>query len=289
LGVSAALPPSGCSPLRFARCFAPASRRLPSLTQKHFIITTTILAMSYILPSTPGRAAYERFVQHIQKNNKTGENFLIQKKTLVLHAELNANTNQYTFNLRNQGAGPATNPNDVYLAQNDLFFLAGVAIGIQKFVNVAGTRSAQGNYPIFFAPDPNYHIGNTSAESASLETIYNGILNFNTTPVDRVGDLHTGMFRTSPRTPYLVAPTGQDGASNPNFDFAEVVKALDVNPIIDGLQDNRVTLTIGQGTTTNIGGGVTKANAVSTVFNSVVIILDGYIAVNGASKVALVG
>lgn len=239
--------------------------------------------MNINVPVTKARATVQAVEQMLVNAGANPASFILQPKVLSITALLDPNTNTYSFNLR-QGGAPVVNPDDTFLPQSDLFIADSVALGIRRVGWATGNvYSNWGNHPIFYCPDPNY-FGGTN-EAASLETLYNGSLEFLTTPTSRVQKLDTTTLRYVGFPTYQLPPTGlgQVGASPAEQNISNAAFELGVRPVIIGQQDNVVQLTLGTGSKTNID----NSTGSPATRNTVVLKVIGLNVVNGATSQSL--
>ena len=230
------------------------------------------------------RANYNRVKKFLAETFGSSD-FIISQKTLRLQRELKSNLNSYLFDFREFSDGNSTGSNR--LNQNDLFFMTDLALCVSKQDKTAGDY---GNFPLFTHPDPNYFIGDDTAgnlEAHALETIYNGTMTFKTSPVERIKDFLTLNLRYVPERGYMNQAAPQIAAEWPQYGPSKAERgfySLQPNIILDGQDDNKAELTLGQGNKTLIAGGVDNANAAVPTSNLVVLLVSGFVVENGAQK-----
>lgn len=235
----------------------------------------------YFTPSVQ-RAAYSRFRDLLLR--ESGEEFIINEKTLRLEQALTANRSNYTFDLfENRGSD---RPLEEKLNRNDLFFLTHVSMGVAQQDTTAGDYA---NFPIYFHGDKNVFIGNDgggnpdSLEAYCIEALYNSRMTIKTSPVERLKDFLTLNFRYVPENiaNATSATTGQFGPTMEQRGFYPV----NPNIIIDGYDNNSIELELGTGSYTNIAGGINASNVAVDTSNVLVFLLHGFVAINGARKI----
>jgi len=235
----------------------------------------------YITPSKQ-RGNYSRFRDLLLR--ESGDEFIINEKTLRLEAPLTANRSNYKLELfENRGSD---RPLEEKLNRNDLFFLTHIAMGVAK-QDVSNGNYA--NYPIYFHGDQNVFIGNDgggdsdSLEWFCVEALYNSRLTISTSPVDRLKDFLTVNLRYVPENIAngTSKTAGQFGPTMEGRGFYE----LNPNILIDGFDTNAVEVTMGTGSYKNIAGGINASNVAVDTSNVLVVLLHGFVALNGARKV----
>ena len=231
---------------------------------------------------SPQRAAYERAMQITSGN----PDIIVHEKLLRLEQALVIGRNQYTFDLfQNNGAD---RPGEIKLNRNDLFLAAGMALCLTKQVSSSDTTT--GNNYLHTHPDPQFFVGTPGAgaeEHACLETIYNGTTTFRTSPVERLREFHNQMFRYVPERGIMkqAAPQIKDeksmyGPGNEQKGFYQLVP----NIVIDGLENNYVDVNLAKGDIAVIDGSVNAAGAAATTRNVLVVLISGFVIVNGAQR-----
>lgn len=235
----------------------------------------------YFTPS-PQRAAYSRFRDMLLR--ESGEEFIINEKTLRLEAPLSATRSSYNLDLfENRGSD---RPLEEKLNRNDLFFLTHIAMGVAQQDTTSGHYA---NFPVYFHGDQNVFVGNDgggnpeSLEAYCIESLYNSKITIKTSPVERLKDFLTVNFRYVPeQVANTTAKTsGQFGPSMEARGFYP----LNPNIIIDGYDNNTVELELGTGGYTNIAGGINASNVAVDTSNVLVFLLHGFVAINGARKI----
>lgn len=240
-----------------------------------------------VISTSPIRAAYNR-VRRLMTAENAGTEFIINQKTLRIEQLLTASKNQYTFDLyENRGSDREL---EIKLNRNDLFFLTHIGLCLTK-QDATTTPAKYGNYPLFTHPDPNYFLGDDSTnptENLALECVYNGRLTIKTEPVERLVDYHTQMFRYVPERNYTIAAGSQTDDEfpqwGPDIESRGFVE-LHPNIILDGQENNEVRLTLGSGNTELIAGAVNGSGSAVDTRNVAVLLLHGFVVVNGAQKV----
>lgn len=235
----------------------------------------------YFTPS-PQRAAYSRFRDLLTR--ETGEEFIINEKTLRLEAPLSATRSSYNLDLfENRGSDRQL---EEKLNRNDLFFLTHIAMGVAQQDTTAGHYA---NFPVYFHGDQNVFVGNDgggdpdSLESYCVESLYNSKVNIKTSPVERLKDFLTYNFRYVPEqvANTTAKTTGQFGPTMEQRGFYP----LNPNIIIDGYDNNTIELQLGTGGYTNIAGGINASNVAVDTSNVLVFLLHGFVAINAARKI----
>ena len=235
----------------------------------------------YFTPSTQ-RANYSRFRDLLLR--ESGDEFIINEKTLRLESALSANRSNYNLDLfENRGSD---RPLEEKLNRNDLFFLTHIAMGIAKQDTTAGHYA---NYPIYYHGDQNVFVGNDgggdpdSLEWFCVEALFNSKMTIKTSPVERLKDFLTLNFRYVPENVAnsTSKTAGQFGPTMEGRGFY----AVNPNIIIDGYDNNTIELTLGTGGYTKIAGGINASNVAVDTSNVLVFLLHGFVAINGARKV----
>lgn len=235
----------------------------------------------YFTPS-PQRANYSRFRDLLLR--ESGEEFIINEKTLRLEAPLSPTRSSYNLDMfENRGSD---RPLEEKLNRNDLFFLTHIAMGVCQQNTTAGHYA---NFPIYFHGDQNVFIGNDgggnpqSLEAYCIETLFNSKMTIKTSPVERLKDFLTNNFRYVPENVANTTSktTGQFGPTMEQRGFYPV----NPNIIIDGYDNNSIELTLGTGALTNIDGGINASNVAVNTSNVLVFMLHGFVAINGARKI----
>jgi hypothetical protein len=231
------------------------------------------------------RAAFNRIKELMQQENP-GVEFIINQKTLRLENELTPAKSSYVFDMYETRG--ADRPGEEKLNRNHLFFLTHAAVCLTKQDKTTSPRRF-GNYPLFTNPDPNFFVGDDSTnmlEYQALETIFGGKLTVKTSPVVRLEDFLNTNFRYVPERNYTVNSSGNDeypqyGPTMEEKGFFRLTPQI----IIDGQENNTVEVSLGEGDTALIAGGIDAAGDAVDTTNVLVVLLHGFIVVNGAQKV----
>ncbi|MCB0707429.1 MAG: hypothetical protein KDC34_19065 [Saprospiraceae bacterium] len=235
-----------------------------------------------IIPAEPGRADFMR-VQQALESMGLGSNFIVNQADLRLEEVLTADKNQYEFSLYENSA--SDRKLERKLNRNDLFFLTHIAVCLTK--QDAGAED-YGNYQLFTHPDPNFFVGVSGGnkEYQSLLNVYNGQLSISTEPVERLSGFLTNNFLYIPEKPYLNASSPQVeelGMYGPT-DEARGYFRLNPNLILDGNDQNKISLRLGKGNKAVIAGGVDASGDAVDTSNVLVILAKGFVAKNAAQK-----
>jgi len=240
-----------------------------------------------IVSNDKDRAAYSR-IRELMQNENPGVEFIINQDTLRLEQVLSASKSSYTFDMYETRG--SDRPAEKKLNRNHLFFLTHLALCLTK-QDTTTTPKRYANYPLFTNPDPNFFLGNDSTnmeEWQALETIFGGKLTIKTSPVVRLEDFLATNFRYVPERNYQVDYGNQVNSEYPQYGPGLEEKgffSLTPNIIIDGQENNTITLTLGEGDTTLIAGGLSSAGASVNTSNVLVVLMHGFVVVNGAQKV----
>lgn len=236
--------------------------------------------------SSPMRGAFSRVQRHLAKYGVS--DLIIYPTLLRIEQLLSPSKSSYFFDVySNTGSD---RPLENKLNRNDAFFLTHMGLALQKEDSAAGKY---GNYPIFTSPDPNYFSGDDSTnakEYEALQCICNGKLTVKTKPVDRARNFPTELLMYTPERGYLIAPGAGPQVENelPQYGPTMEAKGFMAVPnmiILDGADDNKVELILGEGDTTLIHGPVDNAGDDVTTRNKVVMRMFGFVVDNGAAKV----
>jgi hypothetical protein len=239
------------------------------------------------------RADFLRVQKFLQSKQINPNEVIIAQNILRLEAVLSASKNQYELQVRSTTG--ADRDLEVKLNQNDLFFTTDIALCIRK-QDTSTDPQKQGNYPLYTFPDPNYFVGNQTAggttEAECLETIYNGLLTVKTKPVERLSELSTHIFRYAPNKQTFLQAGSQVGDEpaeyGPSFEGMGY-RRMHPNLILNGFDNNSLTLTLGAGNTSEIAGGKDAAGDAVNTSNVLTILLLGYTAKNAAQKMGRFG
>lgn len=227
------------------------------------------------------REAYERTV-------KVFPDMIISRQEFRLEQLLASNQSQYKMQLK-QGNTSTDGPSQVLLTDSDAFVLVAISIGIVKH-DTSLSPMAYGTDQVFTYPDGQIFLGvpaGQKTERASLLSIYNGTLEFQTESLTRK--------KASSTTSYLFAPQSQVIAGSPTAAALTLPQFGGLNedsrgyveeqptPLISGQQNNQFILTLGAGDYTGIAGQYTAAGAATaTSRNYLCIRLLGLLIANGA-------
>lgn len=225
------------------------------------------------------RAEYNRFKAFLNMV-AAGVDFIITPHYIRLEQVLSATKSKYTFNFyENQGSDRAQ---EIKLNRNDLFMLTHGCLALVKQDAVAGNY---GNYvPKSFA-DPNYFSGLSGGvnEFESLNTVYNGKLNFLTKPVQRIEGLSTVPFMHIPESQTVLVTATQINDEPAQFNLSDAMVEIQPNLILSGQENHQVELELGVGQTTLIAGGFDNSGVALDTSNVVVFFAVGFKAVNAAT------
>lgn len=231
------------------------------------------------VPSDARRAKLQRALDALQIDIK---DYIISDHTLRLESALAAGQNSYNFDLyQNPGAD---RPLENKLNRNDVLIITDIALGITK-QDTSTTPARYGNYPLYHFPDPGFFLGVPAAgltEAQCLEVIYNGKFRLKTNNTDRIPNFLTNDLRYSPRRTFASAVHGQYGPDLSNRGFY----SLEPHVILNGQQNNLVTLEVGAGETTVIAGGINAAAEAVNTRNVVVSLIKGFL-ISEAAEAAL--
>lgn len=220
------------------------------------------------------RAVYSRMLEAL---NISKADFIISEKTLVLEAPLISGKNNYRFNLYENNN---ERPQEKKLNRNDGFVISHIGLGIRK-QDETTTPKQYGNFPIFTHPDPNYFVGVTGGinESDSLENLFAGWFSLITNNTEIIQEFPTDLLRYVPERGYTNFAAPQTRAEWPQYGATLEEKGLypySVNSIINGQDNNQVSLDLGAGNTSVIAGGVDAAGDAVNTTNVVVVKLHGF-------------
>lgn len=226
--------------------------------------------------STYMRSVYSRMMQALGLDPQDNP-FIISEKTLILERELVAGQNSYRFNLYENNN---ERPLEKKLNRNDGFVISHLALTIRK-QDTSTTPKQYGNFPDFTHPDANYFVGVASSinESDCLENIYAGDLTLTTNNTKIIEELSTEHFRFVPERGYTVAAGSQTRDEWPQYGPSLEEKGFypySVNAILNGADNNEVTLNLGAGNYSVIAGGVNAAGASVNTSNVVRVKLHGF-------------
>lgn len=221
------------------------------------------------------RSVYSRFLQTLNIDKDT---FIISERTLRLEAVLEPGRNNYELQIKeNPGSD---RPLERKLNQNDGFVISHIGLGITR-QDESGAVKKYGNFPIFNNPDPNYFVGaqggNTEAEG--LYCIYNGDLSLKTNNTELIQQFNLLHTLCVPERGYtkLAAPQVADELPQfgPNLE-SKGFYPYSVNQILNGQDNNTVSVNLGKGSTALIDGAVDGAGAAVNTRNVLVVFLHGY-------------
>jgi len=230
------------------------------------------------------RGDYERIVDVISsKLNVSPEAFKdlysVYNKTLILPIILDTATSSYTVGIRKGVNTPI--PGEIKVDQNDFFATAGLGLRFGRaFYNTGtGAYSNYGNYPKFTYPDPSYFTGINEADG--LQNILNGTLQLNVSGQNMVDGLLCQELCWQGEGRYA-----SSGPVYPQFGGAQLQRvpfALTPSIVLDGNADNNFTITLLDGTKTNINGNLNSSSAATQHRNVLYLVLDGWLIKNLAT------
>ena len=223
------------------------------------------------------RGRYVAFKEWLVANGKLSSmetNAIITPTALRVNANLLGGDTTLTFNLKKGTDTDAAG--ERRLANDNVFFVTHMAILLQKYYISGATNIKHGNYHLYTYPDPNYFAGvsagNEASEADSLNTVYDGKFTLNTAGVDRLFEVLTEDFKFVPDSQYLllVAPqTGDEHAQwGPEMADRGWVE-MHGNQVLIGNLENKITLTLGEGSKDIIQG-------VAAIGNRVVFKIKGF-------------
>lgn len=222
------------------------------------------------------RADYGRMLRNLNVNP---EEFLINQDTLRLEKELSADRSSYNFDLyQNSGSD---RPLEKKLNRNDVFCITHLALGVCKQDTTTSPKQ-YGNFRVYHNADPNYFIGAPAGqveEWVSVQTVWNGKLTVKTNTTDRLQEFLTQMLEYIPERGHTkqAAPQINDewGQYGPSMEEKGYFK-LTPNIILNGQQNNRITLELGSGDIASIEGTVDNTPTAVDTRNVVVLLLHGF-------------
>jgi len=213
-----------------------------------------------------------RINYELVKQTLSGMNFNVYNHTLRLEQFLEPNKTNYTFQISEQDGNPLAT--EIRLNRNDLFYIAGICVALQKIDSDNVSR-----YPVLNYPDIAIFSGDNTTnlvEHEALETVYNGQMTFTTSSVEKVRDMNTNQFRSVPETQGVGAGVGT-AFSYTTYPEGELyfIPSTPMN-ILDGSKDNKIAFTLGGGDTAVIDGNVDSGNNPDTRRNKLIIFLAGW-------------
>ena len=197
-------------------------------------------------PVTRMRSLYLR-VTDIMK--KTGLGSYIATPFLIRMENVITTRTQYSFDFYQNTAGDR--PTEVKLNRNDAFFFADLGLGLYSEAASGSNRQqivyTWPNPAVFAAAGP-------PTEAAELEQLYNSLLTVKTSPVERLSNLHTSVFKYDPGRE---AGTAEVGVGNSYWGPSlQQHGLLPIEPgiIVDGYQDNSIIIDTGDSDFTTVAG-----------------------------------
>lgn len=236
--------------------------------------------MATILPITKASSdilKVEDFLDNqLAQLGKSAKDFIISRSDLKLMVLADANTDKYDFYVK-EGKG-TTLPGEMRLSQNDLAFVSQIGLNLQ-IQDLSTTPKEYANRPLSTFPDANLF---TAAEAKALQTVYNGKLTFSTSVTTRVPAIATHHFRYAPEAQVIESAfVGITNATADGYGPTDAARGYyDLGKLygMDGAEDNKITLTLGEGLRTSISGA--GNNTIVFVLNMQVILVS-----EGARKV----
>lgn len=196
-------------------------------------------------PVTRMRSLYLRVTDIMAK---TGLGSYIATPFLIRMEQLLTTRTQYNFDFYQNTAGDR--PTEVKLNRNDAFFFADLGMGIYKEA-ASGSNRQQHVWTW-----PKSDVFSAAGEAAELEQLFNSLLTVKTSPVERLSNLHTSMFRYDPG--YVNDTTNFYAAIGGSFDGPGLAQKglLPIEPgiIVDGYQDNSIIVDTGDSSFTAVAG-----------------------------------
>ena len=226
-----------------------------------------IYSLAPLVSTNYMRSRYVAFLEQLADMGNSVSNPIITQTALRMHANLSANATQVNFNIKK--GTDTDDPGERRLAQDNIFFLTHIGLAIQKYWVSGASLIDGGNYPLYTYPDPNYFTGaaagNEASEADALNTVFDGMLTFNSAGVDRLKEILTSYFKYVPDSQYLklVAPQTADEHAQygPSLGERGLVE-IHGNQIIMGNLENKATLVLGAGSKAIINGSATVGNRV---------------------------
>jgi len=236
--------------------------------------STIIKAMNRIeIGSSYMRSVHSRMLEAL--NIDKGQ-FIISERTLRAEQVLAANKNTYNFDLKENKS--SDRPLERKLNQNDGFVISHLGLAIYKETT---SGSPTQYFPLFTYPDPNYFLGVLGGinESDSAETLYLGDLSLKSNNTEIIQQFNTMHLRYVPERGYIVAAGAQTRDEFPQYGPSIEARGFypySVNAILNGQDNNTLSLSVGAGNTTVIGGGVNAAGGAVTTRNVAALLVHGF-------------
>lgn len=203
----------------------------------------------------------------------------VRPHELHLYSALSATEANIRFNV-DKKTNSGVNPLSLGLDERDAFVATRLALGIHPTSFVSSVEY-YANTPIFFHPDPNYFTGTN--EAASLEVIYNALMNINSNQEIRLQDLKTRNFRVVQQTQRIANYYTTDGTLDSVFSTAPMQNGIEYKPLKNAIafaggDTSEINVTWKQGLYSGIAG------VADTRTNFAVVLLQGFIIKNGVQK-----
>jgi len=240
-----------------------------------------------------------RFESYLNGKGYAGSSKVTTPTDLRVEMELVPGQSTYNFDLKKGNISfPYASASEEYkLNSTSVFFVTHVALNVKKFSKV-DTVLNNANYKLWTYNDENYFVGAATAaatEAQSLETIWQGRLSFKTNNFSRFTDIFTNKMKYVPADQFInLAVTGQVAHTYPSYgaDYDQRgYHELHGNLILNGADDNIVTLNLGAGDTSAIAGDGTELGEGKDICNKLVLLIHGYEftgAMDGAAKSCLI-
>lgn len=241
--------------------------------------------MYTVVSTSEKRAQFVRVQKAVSEFSRgiNPDQFIIQPSDIVLIKELVNNQERYVFDLYPSAGNELEG--EYRLNRNNLFYMGSIALCLQRRLD-----DGSQNGPLYTHPDTNVFTGVSGGvnERDCLETVYQGIMNFNTEPVKRITDLQTFNFRYTPtdvttEATFVGISNATRGVYGPS-DSERGFYALNYLLGIDGQNNNKVELILGAGDKTVIAGDVDASGDANDQTNHLVLILKGWEIQNAAQQ-----
>lgn len=221
------------------------------------------------------RSVYSRMFAAIPEME--GQGFIVSEKTLILEQLLQSGVNSYRFNLYENNN---ERPLEKKLNRNDGFVISHLGLSIRK-QDATVTPPQYGSFPEFTHPDPNYFIGAVGGifENECLENLYSGSLSVTTNNTEIIQEFPTYLLRYVPERGFVNFAAPQTRDEWPQYGPSLEERGLypyAVNAILNGQDNNSVTVEVGAGNTSVIAGGVNAAGAAVNTRNVLIVKLHGF-------------
>lgn len=227
------------------------------------------------VPSDGMRAKLDRALKALP--NVDLNSFVIHEKTIRLEKALASGKNAYKLDFyENPGSD---RPQEIKLNRNDMLVITHLAVCIAQQDTSAGHY---GNYPLQTFPDPGVFLGvdgSSNRESDSLEMVYNGQLSITTNNVDRLSGLATNHFRYVPQRAFGSNVYAEYGPDLESRGF----KSIEPGIILSGQDNNTAEISLGDGDTSLIAGGIDGSNDAVDTSNVLVLLAHGFLISEGAA------